>query len=434
MTLLTKLRERGLRPASEPTPIQCAHNLHLAEKEGLHFDSVITLPGLPQWCPPLIPYSHNWLEDAQRAVTISFQHLIADVWTQLLTSKRDSKEKSLYLLWDHEVPVPNRASALAWLLTSESWPMQNHRYLWREDVELFPPQTFLLPQSTPLGHAGTQPHGYARGANYWHAGSRTLNSLFMESLNRDDREDMQKIRHSFPPAYRPRASEATGYGFHTRIAYERMYSLARVWTTTLTVEADHNLGAYEIQESLWQLDVLHRLRQHVMSNVLTQPGMPTNKDNLYQQPGMWIRNWSEIGIAVRAAEADRLLWNPDSLPIQLEHGAKLSHVPLVAPKVWFGFTHFGPDYKDLDLGAARVETASEIWAREYQKYRNDALEWLFNPNDSHIAEAVADATAKRGLKLERAKRLKTQASPLKEPANAFGAIMRRVLNEEKDKL
>jgi len=415
-----RLLSHGFKPAWEPTG-QMIDAMTQLVREAHGIDDCITIPGLPNFMPPLIPEDANWLELVHEVAHVSFLGLIADVWTQLLIAKRDAKEKPLYLFWDDDIPKPTRLTSLAWLLTCESWPMPNHRD--GANLPMFPPQPFLLPQSTPYGFAGTSPRNYACGENRVVPANRSLNSLFGEVLNRGDRENMNQVE-GFAPVYRPPMKTATVVGFHLRDDFEHRYSQSEKWPRVTNRLIDHGLASHEIFDSYIYLNELHALRASVMERLLTQPGMPTHRSTLHTPPGMSIRNWSINGIIAKPlAHGSKLQWTPDGDPLKLEHGATLKTVPTAAPRVWFGFTSLGPQYEESADGLR--ETASERWVAAYLKHREFAIRMLFSPESIDREQLLHEASAERAKRLERAGRLKKQTAAAVGFAAAFANIVKK---------
>jgi len=390
-------------------------------------DSLATIHGSQSYLPALVPDDANWMERVIPIVRQSFAELIADIWTQILVTKRDAREKPLYLFWDDEVPKPTRFTALAWLLTCEAWPMPNHRT--GENADLFPPQPFWFPHSTPYGFTGATPYGFAEGETRI-ASRKTMIGLFAESLHRGDRDNMAKAPAS-TIVYRPRPQDSTALGFHISEsidAFEHRYATNPRWAINSHGRIyDQGLASYEIAEANYHLRALANLRREVMSGVLTSPGMPTHPDALHNSTGMTIRSWSESGLAVSHANANAnampLHWTPANDSIKLEHGITIQNVPTIAPRAWFGFTHIGPDYSKE--GPA-IHTASERWTANYLVHRDWAIRSLFTPDSIDlIAEANQSASA-RAQRLERAGRLKkTSAATNNGFAAAFASLMKK---------
>jgi hypothetical protein len=377
---------------------------------------------------PMIPKADSWFTAVTEIVHLSFLGLVADIWTQLLASKRDAKEKRLYLFWDDAVPQSTPLTSLAWLLTCETWPMPNHL---EPDLsktrDAFPPQSFVLPQSTPYGFAGTRPVGFARGMTGDLILSRSLNSLLSESMHRGDRDAMALVGER-TPIFRP--SFATSYGHH--VNRDERYAMMLKWPRLSTRDYDHGLAAHELQESWYHHRAIMDLRASIMNHVLVQPGLPTHQDNLHNPAGMWIRDWSELGLMLRQPK-ELLSWTPESTMIKLETGINLLRIPACAPRTWFGFTHIGPNYEgDGDsVPMKRVETASERWAHAYLKHRAFALKMLFQPESINTADLVEEATSARAKLLERAGRLKKAAAKSGGGfAAAFANVTKKQENQE----
>lgn len=418
-SLVERYQAMGFRPSYSVTPAHHAAAEKLRDINPKLWRELITVPGAPNWLPPLIPSGKDWLYNVQNVVHLSFMALIADIWTQMLVSKRDAKEKPLYLFWDHEVPKPNPLSSLAWLLTCEIWPMPNHKEPDPTKLSsLFPPQSFILPQSTQYGHASTPPHGYAFGfiAN---GEGRSLSGLLNESMHRGDRENMalSPVRN---PIHRPR--HATCYGYHSGESTDMEWTNASRWPRTSTRWLDQNYGAHEVMESHVQHDQLKSLRRSVMSAISLIPGLVTHKDTLHHAPGMSIRHWSERSLYVKNPPTGYAMkWNAEGDSVKLEHGVTMTKVPHAAPRVWFGFTHFGPAINEVPA----VPTASQDWARLYLEHRGHALRMLFKPESIDLMSMVEDHTVQRGLALSKAGRIKkATASTVSDAARAaFAALL-----------
>jgi hypothetical protein len=390
---------------------------------------LVNTPGAPSYIPPLIPGAPTWLEDVQALVTISAQALIADLWTQLLVSKRDYKEKDIYLLWDDEIPKPNPLTALMWLLVCEAWPMPSHKAPMNPfDLEqCFPPQTFLMPQSTPYGFATSRPNGFAEGPSAF--ASRPLTGLLSTSMHRDDRQRMDKVDEK-PVIHRPQSALVTTYQLHTSQAsiVNSQWRMNEGWPRLSTKALDQGTCAFEWIESDHHVAALGKLRRHVMAGLLVAPGLPTHRDNLHYHAGGWIRGWSESGIFTKAT--DHMWWTPEHEPVKLNSGVKLDRIPPHMNPVWFGWTHIGPEYKqDVSGREVRVTSHSEHWAKAYRENRKHALNMLFKPSECDIESLIAQHTRDRAEILSNAGRLTKPESATANTsakdafANAFAAVM-----------
>lgn len=389
-----------------------AHRVHvLMDRPGL-----FTTPGSPYYMPALIPQNKDWPERIRELVLTSTLALVADIWTQLLTTKRDYKEKEIYLLWDDEIPKPNPLTALIWLLTCESWPMLTHQDInqmeinpndWDDLERLFPPQSFLLPQSTPYGYASTRPHGFSEGMTPPLMQAKSLTGLLVSSMHRGDREKMESVADR-PVLHRPQVKNPTSYVLHEKhTAPHATWRQWEGWPRTSMKMLDHNMAAHEYMESVHHIAALQNLRAGLMKNVLTIPGIPTHRDNLHTYAGKWIRNWSEVGLMTITRPGTELRWTTDDSSVTLNSGAKLAHIPPHAPRVWFGWTHVGPKYEQEAFGEVnkRVITASEEWARAYMAYRKHALRMLFFPDSIDVGTLLLRAGTARGNALDRAGRI-----------------------------
>ncbi len=424
-----RLLRHGFRQHLIPNEDELAAGASLRANYGDHFvDSLATVPGSASYLPALIPNDDSWLTSLQSLMRASWLGLIADFWTQLLIGKRDSKEKPLYLFWDDDVPKPSRLTSLAWLLICEAWPMPNHRL--DSDV-LFPPQPFMLPQSTPYGFTGASPLAFAEGETLI-TGYKSIASSFIDSLHRGDRENMAKCLES-TVIYRPSVQIATALGFHLAKDFEARYAISNRWSGRSHARIyDQGLASWEITESISHLRALASLRQLVLSGVLTRPGIPTHPNALHQPAGMTIRNWSENGIAVASATTpDAQPWTPDDNAIKLEHGVTLPRIPMITPRVWVGFSHIGPDFeKEGDS----IHTASERWAETYLAHRDWAVRMLFAPDSIDVQALRDEAASARAKRLERANRLKkTSGAGVASGGGRFAAAFASIMKQTGDK-
>lgn len=393
---------------------------------------LLTVPRSASYIPPLIPTSDMWLEQVRNLVHISALALVADIWTQLLIQKRDHKEKPIYLMWDDEIPKPNPLTSLIWLLTCETWPMPNHNPPVNSKLEAyFPSQTFLLPQSTPYGFAGSRPHGMAEGRDAYEP--KHLTGLLATSMHRDDRLRMEKVDEK-PVIRRPQATYYTCYQLHEENAANprSLWMQNEGWPRLSMKALDHNIAAYEWMESEYHHQQLQNLRSTVMGMLLSIPGLPTHRDNLHFSAGMWIRNWSEIGIMTKTP-LNVLQWTPANESVSLASGVKLTHIPYHSPRVWFGWTHIGPKYEMEDgLPQKRVQSASEAWAHAYKINREHALRMLFRPESIDINLLMDDAAIIRGKQLERAGRLNKAAAVTSAQGVAMKDAFAQLMNRNKE--
>lgn len=382
-------------------------------------ESLLAVPGLPNYLPPLIPADKDqWLPRVRELVALSFYSLIADIWTQLLIQKRDSKEKPMYIFWDDDVPKPNELSSLAWLLLCETWPMPNHRSI-TNGVQLFPPQSFVLPQCIPLPFASQQPTGFAR-CSWSNTGHLSLSRMFAECLTRDDREKMALVKDR-QIIFRPSAAIATGFGFHKLPGFEMTYNNQPQWAWTPSQLADHGYAATESADSYNHNSALSQLRADVMHFVGFMPSMPTHKDTLFNAPGMHLRVLNEVGMSLINLQPE-LWWTSKHETVKLEHGIVLQHVPQASPRVWFGFTHIGPDLSKNDN-----ESATTRWATAYLKARHTALTMLFAPHLFERELEIARSTERRENLLRKHGRLKNST------ANAsFAAAFAQLTKQKKE--
>lgn len=419
-----RLLSRGFHQPWTPSEDVLNQMRHLRANYGDKFaDSLLTVPGSASYLPALTPTSPNWPAAVTNLVRVSFGGLIADIWTQLLVTKRDSKEKPLYLFWDDEVPKPSRLTSLAWLLTCEAWPMPTH--VTDGTLPDFPVQPFMIPQSTPYGYTGASPLEYAAGPNRSVAG-KSMIGLFAESMHRGDRENMALCEPHLT-IYRPSVQITTALGFHVARDFEERYHRAGQWASRSHSRLyDQGLASWEIAESEAHLTALKHLRNEVMSRVLTAPGIPTHPNSLHQAAGMSIRNWSENGLTLDADQKGdpEIQWTPDGNSIKLEHGTTLARVPPIAPRVWFGFSKLG-SYWDEQALVTR-DSASVRWVDSYIAHRSTAIKMLFDPESIDIPAMLDQAASARAKLLERAGRLKkTTATVNNGFAQAFSAFMKK---------
>lgn len=104
-------------------------------------------------------------------------------------------------------------------------------------------------------------------------------------------------------------------------------------------------------------------------------------------------------------------WTTDSDSVKLHDGRVLASVPVVSPRIWFGWTHIGPKYAMEDGQPTKTESASEAWVKAYMQHRPQALSMLFDSPKVDIDELVYNHAVSRGRTLVRAKRIMSHELP-----------------------
>src|SRR6185369_16148656 len=141
------LRTSRFETTNVPDPISYLDELSFEASDTKYINS----PSIPESYIPLVQFGgHDGVAVAElfRQGALMFVH---EIWTQLLVTHRDKREKQIYMLWDEEIPKPNLITALFWLMVCESWPMlrvpDNFSASVRTIQDLFPFQSFVLPSS-----------------------------------------------------------------------------------------------------------------------------------------------------------------------------------------------------------------------------------------------------------------------------------------------
>lgn len=393
---------------------------------------LINTPTLESYVPPVEPGDWRIVKEWFRQSALAVVH---ELWTQLLCSHLDKREKPIYLFWDEAIPVPNEQTILFWLMVCESWPMlASHEESDAQDLNgLFPPQSIVLPSSGHRLHATQYPSEFV-------APTRGVNGLPLENLlnlhmTREDREKMNLMDFG-TRVYRPQEAYIHYWSQTTESSqnrWPRNWHEYEGWPTVPMARFDSGIATFELRSSWWHLTYIQELRQDVMRFMITHPGMPTCYDSLYVCPGGWLRQFAESALMVQPSAIGSRHWSPDNDSIALDGGAVLKLVPPVFPRVWFGWTHIGPKFEiDKDGQPKRILSASEIWVREYLRHRPAALQLLFKPVEAQgriITERnISEHSAGLAKRLQRAGRL----SKAKQANASFADAFRSVTLPKKD--
>jgi hypothetical protein len=367
---------------------------------------------------------------------LSAMAFIAEIWTHLLVTKKDKNEKPIYLLWDDEIPIPNESTILFWLMICESWPMPRvdpvrarRSDSTTELHDLFPAQSFVLPASSHKLHSTQYPPEFVNAPAS--LPNTPLDLLLEAHMTRADREKMTSASYA-TRVHRPQGVPITHYWAMTtldkRNRWPGLWIDEEGWPHVPVARLDSGVAKDELLSSWWHLRCLQLCRQGVMKDLLTSIGMPTSYGALFTCPGGWIRQWSESCVMINGSPSECLLWSTEHDSVTMASGMTFSNVPLIAPKIWLGWTHVGPKYDVLEGQAVREESASERWARAYMLHRPLALRMLFRPQSipnamlNHIHD---EHLMRRTRQLKHAGRLTkaTQGSKLQSFADAFRQVM-----------
>jgi len=359
-----------------------------------------------EYVPPVLCTS---IVRVQNHMLHSFAGLVADMWTSLLTRNADKIDRGIYTMWGDEIPVPNQLTCLAWLMVCETWPML--AAVKPEDSalqSLFPLQSFVIPQSSSKLYASHYPPEFVASKTW--ASQVPLDDLLNKHMNRADRERMAMpaMQNASLRVHRPQNVDIITYRHHARPGspYSSLWHDNEGWPKNPVADLDCGVAYKEKATSWYHMGNLVSIRELFMAGVLGMPGLPTHQNSLYTCPGGWIRQWSECGFGVKLKE--RIFhWSPDEDEVEIGQ-FKTTYVPILTPRIWLGWTHFGPRYT-VDNGLPiREESASSIWAKEYMRFRPIALKMLFEPESINMDSIVAMHTSARGRSLSRAKRFKSK--------------------------
>lgn len=403
-----------------------------------NFESYICSPGISSYMPLSIPieWRRDTMKRTQDLFALSANEFVAEIWTQLLVRKLDKVNKPLYLFWDDEIPVPTPATALFWLLTCESWPMLDHMPYEGFDVTplsyTFPYQSFVLPQSSNKLYSTHYPPEFSRTYYPW-ALTVNLEQALNQYMTREDRSRMAQTDLQ-TRVHRPQSCY-TNYWSHSvknkRRARLHQWDDNDGWPTVPIGMLDSGVAMSELPSAWYHYQELFLIRQQVMSSMIAQPGIPTHHNSLYTCPGGWIRGWSEAGIVMK--DMMTLFWTEDKDVIRLEDSQELSSVPKRTPRIWLGFTHFGPKFNITPSGQPeRIETASERWAKAYMKNRHFALAALFDSQNYPSHEIAKQQQRHRTSQLERAGRLTKKGSDSVDFREQMKAAFNSVIGVKKE--
>lgn len=349
-------------------------NVALAEslaRAGSSSHRLINVPHTYQYLPPMIPSSKSWPSEITTAYVRSAYAFIAEIWTQIL-SMQAPKDKSLHVLWNRDVPKPNKLTALFWLINCESWPMANN---WSPSPStMWPDKSFLIPQGQLYEAANVRPVSYAESPRAG-ASQQSLSALMSATLTRFDREQFATMNQYEHPLFEP----LNGFRGH--------------FDATLAC----GLAYESIQESIWHLEALQKLRLLVTDKVSITPGMPTHNKNLYGVVGGHIRAYSESHLLIMGCNVATVPWTLECEKLSLNEQSMGTHIPHIMPKVWMGFTTPTQGYSESEDANA--------WAKAYLAHRHYGLQQLFSPNSFDWEGTEREALIARTQRLKKAGRI-----------------------------
>lgn len=387
----------------------------LSESEA---NELFTVPLSPGWIPPLRIREPStsyigWANQVEKLFGRSTHAFAAQILTQLLLPKGNLVLRPINLLWDESVPLPTKSTALFWLLHCESWPLISSdldrvsRALagFESDPgialsEIFPPQTFVLPQMSHVSESTTHPHGYARVVSLGsqRASYVPISRLMAVSLSRQDRARFLQ----YPPQrliYRPRHGVSLMDYVPASTRHQLMTGRFTPYPTSMV---DSGYAHKMLQASEYGFDELLRTRTRVMSKVSVRPGLPTSIENLYAESDLYWRGFNCTTCAISSTlpplamtnQCDRIHLSDECEPI--------THVPYVLPRFWLGFT---TTHESLNQPQANPHALA--WVTAYLAVRPFALECLMTPHlvQDRLETAIAGEQVLRRPLLAKAGRL-----------------------------
>lgn len=378
---------------------------------------LVTVSGTPYYLPPMRVHNDKslavWLKSAAAMYAESSQQLIADIYMFWLKHKVEKPLTPITIMWDQHVPLPTEATALWWLMQCESWPLPTSdiaRLLRMAPAigdnltHWFPPQPFVFPQGVHLNNITNRPGSHIEAKYHSAIGyTESMTHNFLASLSRADRDAFARTSSDVTPIFRP--NNADMMICHTRLGstYEEISWLrSRYSEGKFTSNPDNAVDAGyafdQIFASIHHLDYVQQLRNSIMQEAATIPGLPSHRHSLYGSSGMHLMCYQRANFSIKAKEATD--WTHNSSRIVLNETSSAATIPRVSPKFWFGFTGDHRDWNNPDVNQHRMK-----WAQAYLSVRPMALRQLFKPDSVNWESIKLDAAKTRYGILHRANRI-----------------------------
>ncbi len=396
---------------------------------------LITVPYSRNYLPLFRPDGvrfNDWVFNLQKAFARSAYHFMADIWTQILVKKQRG-ERSIYILWDEEIPTPTPATSLFWLMMCEAWPLPislnqfpagGVEYI-SGVADIFRPQPFLLPQSQHRSTSAIHPVGLVTGSD----NPRHLFDIEMgRSLTRTDMNNLNKSPSWWQPLFMPSKPNLIEDHIVTRSAWPAMSRRPDIqYNTFIGRPIALETAGYALQsimESNIHLQHLWSMRAMIMNAITTRPGIPSADGNIYGPVGGWIRSFSEnqmtLAYNLENKHGDYMIPFAMGGGVNVNDVAVLDTVPMSIPAIWLGFTGEGI----WEKGNETCKSAWN-WAEAYLASRNVGLNQFMGQNTpmlQHEDEALRHRTnrlKRAGLIVDKSSSAKTMGEKIKE---AFVAL------------
>lgn len=266
------------------------------------------------------------------AVRDSFHSLIGDIWVGALTrsafnsSKLNAALSAPLIMWDNEIPLPTKQTALAWLLTLEN-PMQ----LIGKEARSFD-RVIALPESLDPNNMWVQQTGP------W--SSITTNHML---------EHLRNFHQYKPQDFQKKINESRRDALPTLYFKEGTLTMHH----RAAIDNRHDLTADQFRKICVR-------RLFLLSQVLTPPGMPMTLDAM-EYRGMPLLPWLKCGLAV-APPSEPILWGADVKLVSSLVDPVMTQVPCATPPLWFGFTE--------------ASSAKAMFVDRYFAVRDEAIDQL----------------------------------------------------------
>lgn len=432
---LAKYKSAGLVPAYLPSKnemIDLDSVPLIPDREHLSQMLAHTIPGSYNYLPPMRPAHllyEDWLNMAGGHVRDSAYAWIADLWTSILSRKDPAAQPTMYMLWNEQVPKPNQATILWWVLMSEIWPMAAPSHIleaylsyYSSEVHgsanlaaLHPPQPIPMPMSQHASTASSKPAHPTRGP-YITATHEPLGKLFGENLTRHHRDMMTNRMFDRAQVFMPNnpvtAASHVDWWDNVRPVDQGRF------VVNLDSSDVCGHGLYVARECDHHWRAIERLRKTLMSQISIIPGFATTHENLWTLNGSSIRGFSEDNCYI-TGPIEQQTWGLGGERPQVNGKMLAATIPAIAPKVWFGFTGVGRWIPHVEEYKPHYD-----WMAAYFEHRPFAMRLLFEPDRVNLTAALRVQATARHNTLERAKRfrsdLRLEAST--EITNVFAAF------------
>lgn len=281
------------------------------------------------------------------AATNSFHSLIGDIWIQAaildMLASAINRKRPFLKFWDHQVPLPNRHTALAWFLICESGfaatMAANESFCYAALPQSIDPAAYRVEPMIP-------------GPVMKASNRLPLITDLRAHSSQDMRAKLQNRRDMY------HGTDADGSVF-----YSMALGVESAPTTPVLMHKSHRACADFRNWTRKEIRDMWRYRMVAMSQLLTIPHMPGSSVVLSGELGAGLIEFTRHGIGIQQ-KAEVAKWFNQGGQLKLIHTASpltLNFVPNMTPPVWFGFQDHLAIRKWLEAyGAVRQEAVKDF--------------------------------------------------------------------------